>query len=72
MNYIYTALNPVIYYTLNPIYRQGFNELLNRPWSCFFRCRNVTLANAPVNMYTHSKVEQQSEMVNRESETQAV
>ena len=27
MNYIYTALNPLIYYTFNPIYRQGFHEL---------------------------------------------
>ena len=34
MNYLYTALNPLIYYVFNPIYHQGFHKLLCCPWKC--------------------------------------
>ena len=44
VNYIYTAFNPLIYYTFNAIYRQGFHELLSCGWRCYPRfCRKTTV-----------------------------
>ena len=52
MNYIYTALNPLIYYTFNPIYRHGLHELLGCPWSCYSRRQMVV---EPVNRQSNGR-----------------
>ena len=38
MSYIYTGLNPLIYYAFNKSYRRGFHQLLHFPWICFRIC----------------------------------
>ena len=40
MNYIYTGINPLIYYYFSTNYRQGLHELLCCPWSCVRGCKH--------------------------------
>ena len=37
---LHHVVNPVVYYVFNRNYRQGFRDLLCRPWSCITKCRN--------------------------------
>ena len=39
MNYIYTAINPMIYYKFNEIYRHGIHQMLGYHSSCLHGCR---------------------------------
>ena len=38
VSYIYTAINPLIYYTFSTNYRKGFQEMVCCPWSCLRGC----------------------------------
>ena len=69
MTYIYTAVNPLVYYTFNSTYRQGFHDLLRCPWPCphgWLRRTQVEPADS------QPSTERPNDLVTSEIELQAV